>query len=310
MPAEASKTITRKIRFYRANLGLQRSKLPVVFDHAKAFTTIAALPWTATGRYLESQGEALCCWADKRQPQRVILGLVRRRDFPQLEKNGNLTPLSMPPGGGLAEQTHIVFFPKNIIGCEFNFYGPRIGRLRTYLPAKAPGVADGIAFDQLLRDDAIARLSELAGLRLMTIRVSTSSIALVEKMNSDLGAALTGLSTASKAEDIELTLRAKGDLAQRLMNTVKKLTANATFREDAKRLFVKGERADTEKLDEVDLLADALVVKKVINRAHGDSNALNSMSAFNAIEEAYNENRADLERAAGAQIILSEPEGG
>ena len=212
----------------------------------------------------------------------------------------------MPAGGGLAEQTHMVFFPKNIVGCEFNFYGPRIGRLRSYLAAKAPGTAPSdISFDQLLRDDAMKRLGELAGLRLMTIRVHTSTIDLVEKMSPDLGAALNALSGASKAQDIELTLRAKEDLAQRLMSTVKKLTGNRRFREDAKRLFVKGERSDTERLQEVDLLADALVAQKAIKRQPpGDSNAVDSVSAFLAIEEAYRENQADLERAASAQIIV------
>ena len=38
----------------------------------------------------------------------------------------------------MVEVTHLVFFPDNVIGSEYNHFGPRISRLPLYLREKVP----------------------------------------------------------------------------------------------------------------------------------------------------------------------------
>lgn len=55
-----------------------------------------------------------------------------------MEQAGALSDLRIPTHAGLAETIHIVVFPDNIVGADFNFFGPRLSRFSRYLKEKAP----------------------------------------------------------------------------------------------------------------------------------------------------------------------------
>ena len=60
-------------------------------------------------------------------------GISRRNALPLIEDKGNFTELIIPPTAGVAEITHFVHFVEdNLMGIEFNFYGPRFSRLSFY----------------------------------------------------------------------------------------------------------------------------------------------------------------------------------
>ena len=124
----------RKIHFYRANIGSDGGGRPIPFDPHLALNHIAGLPFTMQGRYLADEDDAITCWVDGPNPRRRFrLGLVRRSGLPMIEEAGNLTDLQIPPNSGLVETIHVVVFPDNIVGSDFNFYGPRMSRVRPWI---------------------------------------------------------------------------------------------------------------------------------------------------------------------------------
>ena len=151
----ARPTVTRKIYFFRADAGSDDGGQPIPYDPTPALQRIQGLPFTqgADGNCWDGADESVtCCWVDSTEaPQRLRLGNVRRRYLPRVEEGGVLSDLQIPPSSGIAEEIHVVFFPNNIVGSEFNFYGPRISRLRRYLAAKTANVAVVPYFEPLLR---------------------------------------------------------------------------------------------------------------------------------------------------------------
>lgn len=53
--------------------------------------------------------------------------------MPLVEEAGGLNGLNLTTNQGLYEPIHLQVFANNIIGVEFNFYGPRPSRLGSYL---------------------------------------------------------------------------------------------------------------------------------------------------------------------------------
>ena len=131
--------VERKIYFYRVDAGQDAGARPLQFDPRAVLRHIEDLGWEPQGRYmLDADDNALCCWIDRmRAPQRLRFGVSRRSGLPLLERDGRVGPLNIAADAGLAELVHVVFFPDNIVGSEFNFYGPRVPRLRSYFEEKA-----------------------------------------------------------------------------------------------------------------------------------------------------------------------------
>jgi hypothetical protein len=299
MPTTTKPTIERKIRFYRAQAGTTGTKEPVAFDAAKVFAHIDTLPWVADGRYRdEGKGIVSCCWVHEKHVRRVWFAAIRRSDLPQVEQGGKLRALGVPTGAGLAERTHMVFFPDNIVGVEFNFYAPRISRLRYYLAEKAPTLAPRVTFDALLRNDAAERLADLKDIRMLDLRIRPSLLATIKETNDSLGSAFGALISAGKAEDVEIVLRtaprSKSALSHPLLTACKRILRDKDFRNEASTFRVKGYSNELKRVEIVDLLSDALISKKAVVREGANTKAVDSTSAFMAIEEAYKDHREEL----------------
>jgi hypothetical protein len=125
------------------------------------------------GRYLEDeQGNPLCGWPDvaggvrdykvkSGEFPRMMFGRVRRSGLPRVEKGGRIDPLGIPSDAGLVEITHVVFFPNNIVGADFNFYGPRVPRLGLYLHTLCPGQCPPLTLLPLLKGDIRGELNRV-----------------------------------------------------------------------------------------------------------------------------------------------------
>lgn len=109
---------------------------------------------------------------------------------------------------GLIEVIHVRFFPKNIVGFDSNFYGPRLPRLGRYINRVAPGVGRKVNFNPLLRRDA---LNELTGkdLRVFSMRIKSSEIETVKKADKSLGSAFEATDEVSQADEVQVILRPK-----------------------------------------------------------------------------------------------------
>jgi hypothetical protein len=237
-----------------------------------------------------------------------VLGDIRRRFLPQIEEKGVLSNLPIPPTSGLAEAIHVVFFPNNIVGSEFNFYGPRISRLSRYLSEKSSDIAPVPRFESLLRRNISDKLDRLEDVRLFQLKIRRSFIDVVKDADEDLGAAFEAAARAGDAEDVEIVLKARAysraPIAKRLMTTIKRLVESEQLREEAERFVVRGRNEATERVEMIDVLSDKLISSQQIVLQNERTRTLNSTSAYAAIGRAYNELRRELEAAAGIDTEL------
>ena len=289
MPPQA---VERKIYFYRANVGTDQAGRPLPFNVTPALQHIGRLPFTPAGRYLDDGDIRLCCWIDQPYPQpRLRLVQIRQTGLPQLESLGQLRDLSIPANAGLAEAIHIVVFQNNIVGSDFNFYGPRMSRLSWYLREKGNGHCSEATFEPLLRQDVAAELNRLREIRLFHLKIRAPYAATVAQADRDLGEAFAAAQRAGEADELEIVLRprrySRNPLADRMLRAARVLAGRGDLRLEASKFAVKGVRADTGELELVDILRDQLVAREEVMRQSQRGRALQSGSAFDAIERAH-----------------------
>lgn len=303
-PKKGSKRneVERKIHFYRADCGTGENGKPVAYKHGPPLAHIEGLSFTdleSGGRYLEDDGNVYCCWFGN-DPNKIRFAVIRRDAWPQIEEQGKLSPLSYPANAGLIEVIHVRFFPKNIVGFDSNFYGPRLPRLGRYINRVAPGVGPKVNFNPLLRKDA---LKELTGkdLRVFSMRIKSSAVEVIEEADKSLGKAFKASDEVSQADEVQVILKPKpysrDNLGKKLMDATKKLAKRGDISEIASEFKVDvmepGERSQT-----IDLLGDAFVADTRIMRQSTTGRALDEKDAFVKIEGAYEDRRQELEKAA------------
>lgn len=302
----APTTVERRVFFYRVNLGQDNAGRPVRFNAAAAMQHIDGLPYAPAGRYVAGpDNTSLCAWIDNgRQQPCMRLGTIRRGGFPQVERSGVLSDLTLTADAGLAEVTHLAFFPQNILGAVFNFYGPRPTRLASYLlGTRVPGIPPDITIEPLLRQDVLNQFNRLGNLRLFDLKIRRSYADTVATADESLGAAFQAAAAAGEADLVQVVLRTNrrrtSHLAQHLATAARRLLRRHDLREEAERFVVAGVDTQTERVVEVDLLSDKLVsVKRIVSQG-GRSKALDADSAYEAITTAHQELRDELHRAAG-----------
>ena len=159
-------TLERKIYFYRADIGTDEGGQPLAFDPSPALDAIDSLPFTNDdhGRYeFDADGNALRVRRHNAVPNVTLqFGRVRRNGLPMLEQAGNISDLVLDVDTGLLEAIHVVFFPDNIVGAEYNHFGPRVSRLGSYLHKKSSEAVARAAFRPILRGDAAKQLDRLS----------------------------------------------------------------------------------------------------------------------------------------------------
>jgi hypothetical protein len=300
-----SNSVERTIHFFAASPKRQDRSLSHI-DLGSALKAVEALPFSNEGRYLElGDGNTLCMWPERARglPPAARLARIRKRDLPQVEDKGVLSALDIPRSSGLAEQIHFMVFENGIVGCEFNFYGPRPVRVAEYLTTKAPAGGD-FYLAPLLRKDVTDQLTALVEIRTLHIKTKASYSGTLKKMDEDLGTALETLAQRGHADVIEVVLRAgrsrkKPALKRNLLAFARKVSDRDDARTEMARFVVRGESGETGRVEEVDVLSDFLIAKKWIATVDDKTRAVSSPSAYAAIYEAYRELKGELHDAAG-----------
>jgi hypothetical protein len=309
-------TIDRDILFFRIDTGFDMAGKPKTFDPAPVFEHINKLAWkgdNANNRYSDKDkdGKIMGCWIyDTKVPSKIILGNIRRTDFPLLEIQGERSPLELPEQAGLVEQTHMVFLGNDIVGCDVNFYGPRVSRLSFYLSEKAVGIApEVLRFNPILRRDIFQQLKKIKYLKSLDIKVRPSYEDTIANIDQNLSAALkTALEAGGNVDiDVELILQASrtsvGWLPEHWLENIKALFSKKPITPyDLEKLTIRGYNEDKKRDDTINLLSDKLIVKRSILRLDYKSRALNSKAAFDAIIDAYEEIKDELLVAPSAII--------
>lgn len=300
--------VTRKIHFYKIYAGNNMAGEPLEYDVKTALEAIGKLSFQTADRYLkdEEDGFEICCWVDGLDsPCKVTFGKIKRDDFPQIEREGILTDLSVPEESGLVECVHVVFFPNNIVGIEYNFDGPRIARISEYLHAKSQNACPQVpVFEQLLQRDAIKKLEQMQVVKQFKLKVRESLFGAVKQADEDLENAFQAARGLGQAKEIELILsvgRGKGTLGAKVLNIAKKLISLKNENYDVISGQIKG-CDETGKVEIIDLLNAKLVAEKCIPRPSANINASQSELFYSAIEEAYKELKDQLIDSLGVTL--------
>jgi hypothetical protein len=294
-------SVERRIHFYRADTGHDETGLPIPLDlqgDLRAVHAMAYGPRDQGGRYLtQADGEDLTLWVDDHTPgaQRVRFARLRRNGLPQTESGGTLTPLVLGAGEALSEVVHLVLFPDNIIGAEFNFYGPRPTRWPGYLQRVCGPSATPFRLEQILRQDVLALLQRQEALRMVDLRVRRSYAQTLAEADGSLGAALAAAAAVGDAETVGIVLQADSHrrtdrLARQVLTGVRRLARRNDIRENATRFQVKGVGPEG-RVEPLDLLADALVTVRRVPRTSANSRVVESGAAYEAVIDAHREAR-------------------
>lgn len=301
-------TLQRKIHFFRAIVGTTASGRPRPLNLVTLLPRTGRLRFEPSGVYQDiGEGNVVGVWIDRTQGiGRMRIATIRRTALPMVEDNGSLNPLAIGQTAGLYEAAHVCFFPNNIVGMEFNFYGPRAGRIPAFL-VPATGHAR-FTLEPLLRQDVNEQLDRLRDLRMMSLRIRPSYSATVAEADADLGAAFTAAANVGNPRTVQVILapepNGRENLGRRALNTVKQLAGRSDLRQNAEEFQVKGPDIDDRMLP-IDLLSDELVVVKRIVRVDRRTRALQDAESYAAIEEAYREIQTELEAAAGVSSASS-----
>lgn len=307
MPTKRDKCINRKIYFYRIYAGSNFAGEPKPYDVKPVLEAIDELKFLPNVRYMRDEdGFEICCWVKEFcPPQKVIFGKIKRNDLPQIEHGGNLSDLAIAEESGLAECVHVMFFPENIVGIEYNYDGPRISRISDYLHLKAKNVCPQVPiFEQLLQRDVMQKLERMRTVRQFKLRVRDSLFSSIGQADEDLQKTFQIARTLGQAKEITLMLsvgHGGGTLGTKVQNIAKRLLALKDTNHDVLSGEIRGHN-EVGSMETIDLLNAKIVAEKCIPRNRTRTGAPQSELVYSAIEEAYNEKKDQLLSALGVIV--------
>lgn len=307
MAAKRDKSyIKRKIYFYRIHAGINLAGKPIDYDIQSALGAIEKLDFQSEARYLKDEDDEICCWINSSTPpQKVIFGRINRNDFPQLERRGVLSDLSVPEESGLAECVHVMFFPDNIVGVECNYDGPRVTRISDYLHVKSQNVCSQVpVFQELLQPDVIERLGQWVIVKRFSLKVRDSLFSSSAQADEYLAQTFESARKLGQPKTIELVLsvgKGGGTLGTRILTVAKNLLLLRETSKDVISGQIKGTN-DTGKIEVIDLLKAKYVTEKRIPKDTTLSSEQRSELFFSAINEAYEDLKDQLKTAVGVTL--------
>ena len=303
--------VERKIYFYRLRLEPDEQGVPGVFDPRPALTHVRQLIAGEDWYQDAGNGNVLCLLPEGEDggTSRARLCIVRRTGLPQLEAAGQIVDLNIDDEQGLLEAIHLVFFGNNIVGAEYNHFGPRVSRLLPYLEEKANDeIPDGIRVTNLVRGDPAAVLDTLQGLHLLDLSVLPAHVEVVRRHDGGLGTALTASAQlTADPEVVSLNIKPSRNtepgFLQAFRNVLRAMVGDEEFRAGAKRLKVHGRRQGHRKIETFDLLKDDITASVQMIRLNPRGRALDPNHAYAQVVEAYNDLYGDIQEAVGIMDV-------
>jgi hypothetical protein len=302
--AQEPSEVVKKIYFLRVDAGKTDSDKPVTFDPKPILGALDQLDFADGQRYIDNyDGNVTCAWVDTIGAEsRMRLATIRKTDLPQLEVGGKLGDLQLPENGGLAEPIHLVFFPNNVVGVEFNFYGPRATRLPWYLKKAVPLEAEGIKrVEFLTRQDVLGQLGKFDAVRTVSLTAKPAYAGTLQSEIKDLASALNAAANVGGSETISLSLsvgRSRKGKLDNVLDGIKRLVRRKKIPVELVSKFdVSGRNADTGRVETVDLLQDYLVAESRVLKINPVMRALDRESVYKGIRDAHQRMRTEINSA-------------
>lgn len=277
----------------------------------QVLANLSATPFPA--RYAAGTDRNLAAWVDDSdlRARRLVFGVSRMSGLPSTESGGNRGRLPIDARTGLLESIHVQFFDAGIVGADFNFHGPRLTQLASYLATKAPSLCSpALEFQPLISNDMVEKLRQHSdrGVHYVRLRVDPAHAGTVAMASRCLGAAINAAGRVQGSDMVEVavhvTRRGDGNAATgraSLLRDLLTLLRLRRTRDVVDVLEVKVEDPDTGRQVVLDLLGDKLMAKKSMVAVEPRYRVVEALSAFGCIVEAYHELRPQLLAAAGLQ---------
>ena len=304
--------LERTIHFYCVDVGRDDANDLCPFDFRHLLAEIAALEFTLTdvpSRYeWESADSRLCAFFDPPDARDALIFCRSRYSEPlQLERQGEITSLELEQGQGVLDGSHVVFFPDNVVGIEYNRYAPSATKLGWYLTAKSENFLRPVELHHLMRTNPADRLAGLRDLQEIEIEVRSPFVAIVQDEAPSLGKVLDGVrEAAGGGRTVRAVLSFPEETRRNALSTLaaqlERLLRRPDIANNATKFKVRGTSQSVGKLDPIDLLTDRIITKKQISRAQPGGRTVDSQAAFAEIRDAYVELLPDIKRASSVSF--------
>jgi hypothetical protein len=287
--------VSRNIFFYRVVSPVDGIGKRKDVDVAKVLAALEANTANPAKRYWIDSGETHLSKVDGKD--RVRFAYTRRSTLPQVEENGEFSNLDLKKTAGLADSTHIRFFPDSVAGADFNIRGPGAVRFGHFITATT---AIRVDLQPLLKADVLKDLDLLKDVTLVSLKVNTAYAHRVRRYDQDLGSAIQATRRAAGDGVVELRLTPprysrNKSVQQSLLDRLRRIASDPAAGEYLYSLKVEGRSAAGD--IDLNLLREKLVYRSAILTVDTRHRILDVESAYAAIGTAYSEIKDDIEAA-------------
>lgn len=291
-------TIKRTILFYYLKISNGNEQINPISHISR----IGHLPLSDDGRYYKMKDGKKLRFDLKNEsyPIKLILGYTRKTDFPLVDNEGNIEPLSLPEKAGLFDPTHFVLFHNGIIGIEYNSKGPRPQTLRYFLEQKiSKSEYTEIKMTQLINSDISSDLSRMREIKAFELSVRRNNQDYVEELNEPLKYALDSLQDISDdIEEIVVILRNKKYSKKPISIPFISNISNWLKREDVidnvDECKIKAFDEEINETRDFDLLNSVIFTKKEIVKMDDVYRSVDDHAMFQAIIDSYDQSRDEI----------------
>ena len=290
------KEINKKIHFYR----LFMKKEGKIVDPSTVFSGINQIPFANDERYYNLEnGNKWAMYIDSiANPINAKMGTRRENELPTVECAGNMTLLNIPPKSGLYEPTHFTLFPNQVIGVEYNHYGPRISSLKWYIPRKIPDIIDEVVILPLMRTDVLDSINDIGEIKSFEFAAQRNMGQLIEELDVNLSSAFNALKDTSDSEMIEVVMKSarysKNKMDLPLMSKLGKWLGKTEVSENVDKLKLRARDINLNEYKDFDLLQEYIMGEKQVITIDETHRTVNSNAMYAAIYQAYRDCKPEI----------------
>lgn len=291
------KAVDKQVKFYRLVVDADRTK--IIDNISEMLQHAVDLPDSddlEMPREVGNSEASVLLKVHSAEKQEFSLGAIRADDFPGTVKGRQIASLDVDSDTNLIEMTHIKIFEKNIVGVVYNHHGARISQLYPYLKHISAPISDTFHVEALLKRNSAGKLDDIPIITSGEISMHVPYVAQRDPGVRSTTESLQDLAASLNNSQFVIKLvRVKNQADQkRFWELVKTLVSTEDFREGLKVFKVKGKNVKTERTETIDFLKDQITQLRKIAKRDPKSRELNPQSAFDAIQLAYNDLKAEL----------------
>lgn len=242
-------------------------------------------------------------------PSMLLFSRIRESyEFPDLfdRSSGSLEALELAESKGVAETTHVGFFPSNVIAMIRTQSSPGAGNLERWINEFEffKGV-ERLAVQPLSRTSATERISDVEQARGVTVRMRTTAAQALVDRSPRLAEAVEVLHQKFGSVMVEMriyTTDSEGGATESaaIMEEVEGLLALTASGEqipgvDAAKLSYRS--IETEKIDEINMMMEKLAERVEVQTIDDEGRSTRRESAAQAMMVAYGHLEADITEA-------------